>query len=280
MSVVNYFIEWHSTCGEKRDMRLYTQWMILIFLMFFNQIGHAQSRNRVEISESKLMNLVGVVKQNIDSKFAGNGFFVDKLGCYVLSNFHVVFGTGKEVNGNIIIHDNPAVGHTIIFSYDFDAAGRVFRRNSTATVIDFGNYEAGSTRGFLGDWALIKLEHCAGKNFSGLNFTKLSSKVRLPTGPLHSISVELATKPLRILEEDGCYSEPGTPVAGMLPSSCTIVDGMSGSMLLERDVNNRWHIAGMMTKGSQYNDGTSVSLAISASVLRPAIAALIPLDEN
>lgn len=221
--------------------------------------------------------IVGEISQIAkDSTSVGNAFFVGNDGCNIATNFHVAFGKSKDSNGKVVMVDNVEVGHVVNFSMDFDSKTGKFKRQVRAKVVEFGNYQAGTTRGFLGDVAILRLENCVGKEYAGPELDHPEPGKHLPSGKLITVSTtRISENKNEILVQDGCYAEKATPVTGMLPANCEAVDGMSGSMVLEEGADGKLRLVGLSTKQSAYKDGREVLLAIYSKVLTPFIEGVV-----
>ena len=194
----------------------------------------------------------------------GNGFIVGPSGCHVLTNFHVAFGShAHALNGATEMVDPVKVGHTVLFHFDADAKTGKFKRRLVAKVLDFGNYEIGTSRGFVGDIALLELEKCLGPSYGHLEFDQPPTGKRVPTGSLMTFaSSRNAAGQNEVLGESSCKSREGTSVTGIFISDCGSVPGMSGSMVLEVGPDNVARLVGMTTGGGAIVRGEQVSKAI------------------
>ena len=199
----------------------------------------------------------------------GNAFIVGADGCHVLTNFHVAFGKSVDAKtGQIELVDDVNVGHTVNFSFDLDSKTGKFKRSLKAKVVEFGNYEADTSRGFLGDIALLRLENCVGKEYGNLEIDRPASEKRVASGRLMTVSASRNTSGKNeILVEEGCRADSATSVTGMMLSNCIGVPGMSGSMQLEEGSDKKWRLAGLTTNLSSYADGTPVTKSIYAKVI-------------
>lgn len=132
--------------------------LLLAVLWCASSFGQESARKPVDPS-GPFAKLVGQITQAgpSDGAFA-NGFIVGAEGCHILTNFHVAFGKAKDPKtGEVEMVDRVDVGHLVHFAFDLDSKTGKFKRTMRAKVVDFGNYEAGTSRGFLGDLALLRL---------------------------------------------------------------------------------------------------------------------------
>ena len=199
----------------------------------------------------------------------GNGFIVGADGCHVLTNFHVAFGKSVDPKtGEVEMVDNTEVGHTVNFAFDLDASTGKFKTTLKAKVVEFGNYESGTSQGFLGDMALLRLERCLGKDYGQLEIDRPPVEKRVASGKLMTVSSSRNKfGKNEVLVEEGCRASTATSVTGMMLSNCESVPGMSGSMILEEGTDKKWRLAGITTDRSKFADGTKVSQAIYAKVI-------------
>lgn len=214
--------------------------------------------------------LTGQISQLGQSNSAyGNAFVVGSEGCHVLTNFHVAFGKSVDPKtSEVEMVDDVAVGHTVDFSFGLDTKSGKFQETIKAKVIEFGNYESGTARGFLGDIALLKLDRCLGKDFGSLEIDRPATDKLVPTGKLMTVSSSRAAGGKNeVLVEEGCRAVPGTSVTGMMLSNCVNVPGMSGSMILEEGLDKKWRLVGMSTTLNSFNDGTKISKALYARAI-------------
>ena len=242
--------------------------LALAALIAIPAIADVTARKPID-PKSPYAKLTGQITQLVatDDGF-GNGFVVGADGCHVLTNFHVAFGKSTDAKtGEIELVDRVEVGHTVNFAVDVDAKSGKFQRTIKAKVVEFGNYEAGTSRGFLGDMALLQLETCLGKEYGDLPIDRPTAGKNLPTGRLMTVSSSRnSSGKNEVLSEVGCQARAATTITGMMLSNCEIVPGMSGSMILE-EVDNEWRLAGISTEGGAVVDGRQISKAIYASAV-------------
>lgn len=224
-------------------------------------------------SKNQFTKLVGHITQlnNTDPRIYGNAFVVGSEGCFVLTNAHVAFGTGKRdaETGEVELIENVDVGHTVNFSFDFDSKSGKFQKKMKAKVVEFGNYENGTSRGLIGDIAILRLESCLGKSYAGLEIDRPAATKRIPTGNLMTVSATRDEKSgrLEMLVEQGCKSLPDTPATGLVLSTCENPPGTSGSMLMEEGQDGKWRLAGLNANQVIMNDGSKIARSIYASAI-------------
>ena len=230
-------------------------------------VAVAQSRQPVD-PMSPFAKLTGQLSQTPGSSAFGNAFIVGQDGCHILTNFHVAFGKSKDPKtGEIKFVDNIDVGHTVYFAFDLDARTGKFQRTMKAKVVEYGDYEAGTAPGMLGDIALLRLETCLGPKYAGIEIDRPAPGKRVPTGELMTISSSRdASGKNEVLVEEGCHALPFTAVTGIILASCESVPGMSGAMILELGEDQKWRLAGMNI-GRSTGGGKQPSKVLYASAI-------------
>ena len=180
---------------------------LLVVLPMLPALADPSARLPVDPSGA-FAKLTGLITQIVPSDGgSGNGFIVGVEGCHVLTNFHVAFGIGKDrQTGEVQIVDDPRVGHAVNFSFDLDQKTGRFKKQTRATVIEFGNYESGTSPGFLGDLALLRLDKCPGTELGTLEMDQPVASKRVPSGKLMTVSCSRRSR-----SEPPCRSnsEPG-----------------------------------------------------------------------
>lgn len=241
--------------------------MLALAVLVANPVSAQISSRKTINPEGQFAKLTGQIAQAgpSDGEFA-NGFIIGTEGCHILTNFHVAFGKAKDSNTGVVeMVDDVKVGHRVNFAFDLDATSGKFKRTVIARVVEFGNYEAGTSRGFLGDIALLRLEMCLGEEYGHLEIDRPGSNKILPTGKLMTVSSSrnLSGKN-EILAEEGCRPDNATTIVGMMLASCEIVGGMSGSMILEEGADKQWRLVGIATAAGAIENGKQVTKAIYA----------------
>lgn len=198
----------------------------------------------------------------------GNAFVVGKEGCHVLTNFHVAFGKRVEESGTIELIENVDVGHTVNFSFDLDAKSGKFKRTMKAKVVEFGDYDESTSRGLLGDIALLRLENCLGKDYGQLEIDRPATGKLVPTGRLTMISaMRDGNGKNTVVSQDSCESLAATVVTGTITTNCEGPGGASGSMILEEGKDGKFRLVGLAARGGQLKTGEKVSQALYASTI-------------
>ncbi len=221
--------------------------------------------------KNQFTKLVGHITQlnSADPRIYGNAFVVGNDGCFVLTNAHVAFGTGKRdfETGEVELIENIDVGHAVNFSFDLDSKAGKFQKKIKAKVVEFGNYESGTSRGIIGDIAILRLESCLGKSYAGLEIDRPAATKRIPIGNLMTVSAtrDEQSGRIEVLVEQGCKSLPDTPATGLVLSTCENPPGTSGSMLLEEGQDGKWRLVGLNTNQVTMTDGSKIARSIYAS---------------
>ncbi len=255
----------------------------VLFLTTFSIViatsAFAQSKGRkvIDPKSNPYAKLVGELTQVKDAKGAGNAFIVGSEGCHIVTNYHVPFAKSKDQNtGEIETIDNADVGQVVNVAVHLDAKTGKFKRQMKAKVIEFGNYEATSTRGLVGDVAVLQLESCLGKEYAGPELDRPEQGKFVPTGSLTTLSTGRNDKGLNeIFVEEGCLAQSRTQIAGAMFSSCHAEEGMSGSMILEKSADGKDRLVGMTTRYKDMNDGSRISIAIYSRALNKIIDSAI-----
>ena len=245
--------------------------VLILTLASFAAPAGAQDPVRKPVApDGPFARLIGLITQiGAKGEEYGNGFVVGSEGCHVLTNFHVAFGKSVDrKTGEIEMVDDVEVGHTVNFEFKLDRKTGTFQNSLKAKVVEFGNYESGTSHGFLGDLALLRLEKCLGAQYGHLEIDRPAAGKTLPTGQLMTVGASRSSLgKVEIAVEEGCRARSATPVIGMMLSNCEIVGGMSGSMILEEGADKRWRLAGVSTSAGAHVNGKQISKAIYATAI-------------
>ncbi len=176
----------------------------------------------------------------------GTAFLVGE--CHVLTAFHSAFFRDAQAIASDELASGPRPGHALEFYIGPDPfkPGR-FRTRTTARVVDYGNYHPGAPRGMTGDWAILELEDCVGRDYGFLPYLRPTSADLVPRGPLMTIGFPTAgwNRP-GVAVEEGCRVRESGPVTGLMAVDCAFGSGMSGGPVLERQADGRWLVVGLM----------------------------------
>jgi hypothetical protein len=210
------------------------------------------------------------------SKGAGNGVIVGADACHVLTNFHVAYGKDNNPKGGMILVDDQEVGHVVEVGVDLDPKTGTFRRKIKARVIEFGNFEEGTSQGMRGDLAMLKLDECLGKSYGLVKVEKPEPGQVAPDGALTVFGFsKIAENKSGLFAEKACGAVEVTPIAGLFISTCKIVPGASGSPVLKQDKNGEWLLVGMQTGELTLKSGKMIAYALHSSTLAKFVEGVI-----
>ena len=253
---------------------------VLIFSMLSFSKAIAQSRKFID-PKSEFGKLTGVVTQLDGSGAIGNGFVIGAGGCHVVTNVHVAFGKSRDSEGTTILMDNVSVGHVLRFQFDFDSKTKRFKRESKASVVEFGNYDTHTRRGRTQDVVVLKLENCLGPEYGNLQFDPEAASKRFPEGELLSVSYSSLNGEYGIVSEN-CSAAQSTPITGLIITNCHAVEGMSGAMYLEKNKSDgKYRLVGIHQGRDIMADGRNVAVAVYArtfnKIIDSALGAASPI---
>ena len=251
-----------------RNMQIVRNILAIILSVAFVASEAQEVQRRPVNPQGPFAKLTGQITQVVPTDDGyGNGFIVGVKGCHLLTNFHVAFFKSTDPQtGKLEMVDNTEVGYTVNFAFDLESKTGKFKRTTKAKVVEFGNFEEGTSQGFLGDMALLRLETCLGKEYGQLEIDRPVVPKTLPNGNLMTVSSSRnASGKNEVLVEEGCRARTATPVIGMMLSNCEAVPGMSGSMILEEGADKKWRLAGISSSIGAIVNGKHISKAIYAS---------------
>jgi hypothetical protein len=201
-------------------------------------------RREYRPADQPLLRSVGLLVNG--RRQVGTAFLVGE--CHVMTAFHsAFFRDAQAVAGNEFAGE-PRTGRALSFHIGPDPVkpGR-FRSRSVARVVDFGNYHPLAPRGMTGDWAILELEDCLGREYGALPHLRPSVGEHLPRGPLMTISFPYAGwNRAGVAVEEGCRAREAGPVTGLVAVDCAFEAGMSGGPVLERQPDGQWRVVGIM----------------------------------
>lgn len=248
------------------------------------EVALAKSTRKFLDSSHPLAKAVVAITQNEKAEMIGNGVVVGDGGCYVMTNFHVVFGKSKDPRtGEATFVENVRVGHKVLINADFDSKTSKFQKNTKATVVEFGNFEQGTRRGKTEDYALLKLDTCLGPGYGISNFELDAESKRMPSGKLGTVAFTMLNgKPGIVMEEEcpvfeNLVGQPvvQAPVTGTIATKCVLEPGMSGSMLLATDEAGTTRLVAINQGADQASDGTWVSISVYARKFNKVLASVL-----
>ena len=257
--------------SRKTSLRNAVSLACLVVLHVLSLLTGAALAQPLDLHFQSIAKSLGMVTRE-GVRGSGNAVIIDR--CFIMTNFHVVFGRSKDpVTGIIEIDDNPAVGSRVSFAYDRDPDTNALRRRTQGTVVWFGDYARGVGRGMVGDIAILKLDACVESDFVNVVLDTPTDGQRVPAGSLVMLSLQRGPDGgATIRYMPTCLSWPATIVTGVFVANCESIPGISGSMLLSSErADGKWRMAGMVTDGRLFADGSKATYAIYAKALNKAI---------
>lgn len=176
----------------------------------------------------------------------GTAFLVGE--CHVMTAFHSAFFRDAQAISSDELVGGPRPGHALAFYIgpDPERPG-LFRHRSVARVVDYGNYHPAAPRGMTGDWAILQLEDCLGRDYGFLPTLRPTTGDYLPRGPLMTISFPYSGwSRAGVAVEEGCRARDSGPVTGLIAVDCAFEGGMSGGPVLEQQPDGQWRVVGIM----------------------------------
>ena len=201
-------------------------------------------RREYRRADQPLLRSVGVLVNG--RRQVGTAFLVGE--CHVMTAFHSAFFRDAQAVAGRELAGGPRTGRALSFHIGPDPARPgLFRSRSTARVVDYGNYHPGAPRGMTGDWAILQLDDCLGREYGYLAHLRPDSGDHLPRGPLMTIGFPYSgwTRP-GVAVEEGCRARGSGPVTGLVAVDCAFEAGMSGGPVLERQPDGDWRVVGIM----------------------------------
>ena len=201
-------------------------------------------RREYRPADQPLLRSVGLLVNG--RRQVGTAFLVGE--CHVMTAFHsAFFRDAQAISGNELA-GGPRTGRALSFHIGPDPVKPgLFRSRSVARVVDFGNYHPLAARGMTGDWAILELEDCLGREYGYLPHLRPSTGDYLPRGPLMTISFPYSGwNRAGVAVEEGCRAREAGPVTGLIAVDCAFEAGMSGGPVLERQPDGQWQVVGIM----------------------------------
>ena len=201
-------------------------------------------RREYRPADQPLLRSVGVLLNG--RRQVGTAFLVGE--CHVMTAFHSAFFRDAQAIAGRELAGGPRTGRALSFHIGPDPARPgLFRSRSTARVVDYGNYHPAAPRGMTGDWAILELEDCLGREYGYLSHLRPGSGDYLPRAPLMTIGFPYSgwTRP-GVAAEEGCRARESGPVTGLVAVDCAFEAGMSGGPVLERQPDGEWRVVGIM----------------------------------
>ncbi len=201
-------------------------------------------RREYRPADQPLLRSVGLLVNG--RRQVGTAFLVGE--CHVMTAFHSAFFRDAQAIAGNELAGGPRTGRALSFHIGPDPVKPgLFRSRSVARVVDFGNYHPLAPRGMAGDWAILELEDCLGREYGFLPHLRPSTGDYLPRGPLMTISFPYAGwNRAGVAVEEGCRAREAGPVTGLVAVDCAFAGGMSGGPVLERQADGEWQVVGIM----------------------------------
>ena len=201
-------------------------------------------RREYRPADQPLLRSVGILVNA--RRQVGTAFLVGE--CHVMTAFHSAFFRDAQAISSGELVGAPRTGHALAFYIgpDPERPG-LFRHRSVARVVDYGNYHPAAPRGMTGDWAILQLEDCLGREYGFLPTLRPTTSDYLPRGPLMTISFPYSgwNRP-GVAVEEGCRAREAGPVTGLVAVDCAFEGGMSGGPVLEQQPDGQWRVVGIM----------------------------------
>jgi len=184
----------------------------------------------------------------------GTAFLVSS--CHIVTAYHVAIPQRRStVDGNVGTV-RAKVGKFAEFVIGPDPASPgTFATHSRATVVAFGKFSADSFDGMAGDWAILRLDECLGKQFGFLRIARPERDSPMPRGELMTVGFPRSrAKEPGITVETGCRARDHGPVAGLVGVDCAFEAGMSGGPVLEKQSSGSWLVVGLIQQATGGTD--------------------------
>jgi hypothetical protein len=182
----------------------------------------------------------------------GTAFLIG--ACHALTAHHVAFpqdlaaaagraGGGRASKAQFLVGADPA------------RPGQ-FASRSRVRVVAKGRFWGADYAGMAGDWALLKLEVCLGRQYGFLKLGRVAADSPMPTGTLMVAGYPRSRAHLPgITVERGCRARDHGPVNGLVGIDCAFESGMSGAPVLEHQRGRGWQVVGMVQQTLGSVDG-------------------------
>ena len=184
----------------------------------------------------------------------GTAFLVSR--CHIVTAYHVAFEKGRNPVTGSVEPLRGKVGQAAEFAIGPDPKSPgTFATHARATVVAFGNFSDRSFGSTAGDWAILRLNECLGKQFGFLKVARPGRENPMPRGELMTIGFPRSRAGgAGITVETGCRARDHGPVAGLVGVDCAFESGMSGGPVLERQTDGSWLVVGLIQQSTGGTD--------------------------
>jgi len=193
---------------------------------------------------------------------SGTAFLVGK--CHIATAYHVAFMKERDSATGRVATSRGRLGHAVEFLVGLDpkAPGR-FAAKARATVVAFGDYGEADFHGMPGDWAILRLDDCLGKQYGFLKYARPGSESAMPHRELMTVAFARSRlSQVGITVEKGCKARDHGPVSGLVGVDCAFESGMSGGPVLERQRDGRWLVVGLIQQSTGRADAVLPSYSM------------------
>lgn len=133
---------------------------------------------------------------------------------------------------------------------------RHFASHSRVRIVAAGRFSDADYAGMAGDWALLKLDRCLGRQYGFLKLGRVAADTPMPMGTLMVAGYPRSRAHLPgITVERGCRARDHGPVNGLVGVDCAFESGMSGAPVLEHQRGRGWQVVGLVQQTLGSVDG-------------------------
>lgn len=265
--------------GNTAGFKFTTGTLAFAALSFIAITGHTTEAGRKQIAPSShpLGKIVVEVAQIGGDPFVvGNGFVVGSDACHVLTNFHLAFGKGRKLNGEIEFVDPIQTGHVVDIGLDLNPKTGTYARKIRARVVEYGNFNPKVNRMKRNDLAILKLDECLDKSYGIARLEIPASDVHVPDANISTLSLsKTSAQTSGLFLEEKCKAGRDTPIAGLFFQTCENLYGMSGSPIFRTDLDGGHTIVGISTGSFEFSEKSELQYAIFSSVFTPFVQKVI-----
>lgn len=201
-----------------------------------------------------LLRSVGLL-HHAEAGVGGTAFLIG--ACHALTAHHVAFP--KDLAATLApagsARDSRASKAQFLIGADPTRPGQ-FASRSRVRVVAAGRFSDAGYAGMAGDWALLKLDVCLGRQYGFLKLGRAVADSPMPTGMLMVVGYPRSRAHLPGLTvERGCRARDHGPVNGLVGIDCAFESGMSGAPVLEHRRGRGWQVVGLVQQTLGSVDG-------------------------